>query len=37
MPVITYRSFEETQKAMGCFWPTEEYYQKVADLFEFSN
>ena len=37
MPVIKYRSFEEAQKAMWCFWPTEEYYQKLADFFEFSN
>lgn len=37
MPVIKYRSFEEAQKAMWCFWPTEEYYRKLADLFEFSN
>ncbi len=37
MPVIKYRSFEEAQKAMWCFWPTREYYRKLADLFEFSN
>ena len=35
MPVIKYRSFEEAQEAMWCFWPTEEYYRKLADLFEF--
>ena len=37
MPVIKYRSFEEAQEAMWCFWPTREYYRKLADLFEFSN
>lgn len=37
MPVIKYRSFEEAQKAMWCFRPTGEYYQKLVDLFEFSN
>ena len=37
MPVIEYRRFEEAQEAMWCFWPTQEYYRKLADLFEFSN
>ena len=37
MPVIKHGSFEEAQEAMGCSWPTREYYRKLADLFELSN
>lgn len=37
MPVYKYKTFEEAERALWNFNPDENYYQRVAELWEFAN
>lgn len=34
MPITKYRTFEEAENALWCFYPTEDYYRRVSGFFE---
>ncbi|OGP64350.1 MAG: hypothetical protein A3K22_00525 [Deltaproteobacteria bacterium RBG_16_42_7] len=34
MPIMKYRSLEEAEKALWCFYPTEHYYRRVSGFYE---
>jgi hypothetical protein len=36
MALYKYKSFEEAEKALWCFNPDEQYYKKVAELFNLA-
>lgn len=36
MPIYTYKSFEEAERALWNFNPDEEYYRQVSQLFQLA-
>jgi hypothetical protein len=37
MPVQKFKTFEEAEKALWNFYPDEEYYARVAELWDFAD
>ena len=37
MPIYKYKTFEEAERALWNFNPDEQYYDRVAKLWEFAN
>lgn len=37
MPIYKYKTFEEAEKALWNFNPDEQYYDRVAELWDFAN
>jgi len=37
MPVYKYKTFEEAEKALWNFNPDEQYFERVAELWEFAD
>ncbi len=37
MPIYKYKTFKEAERALWHFAPDKQYYEKVAELWEFAN
>lgn len=37
MPVYKFKTFEEAERSLWCFHPDEEYYKRVAELWDFAD
>jgi hypothetical protein len=36
MPVYKFKTFEESEKALWCFYQDKEYYKRVSELFDLA-